>query len=1677
MPLTQYQHASDVFKHLPRLEQLQVETTLEQYGPNNLVWQNFANRPVLNGWLIIETTGRCTRLPDCRYDYAVIDAFADKTWEQLQLTKGVHAWYRPAFSKIPRDGFENYWKQTEQMQRAQRWEVWAEDPADRYYVQVSANDGGMPRAIGMCYHARDEVNQTGDHLRKWLVKLGPCYHHWTAGPWQSTVVWWGANGCTYYMANRSYTWQYVDDDSLAVYPFVAHTATILIVAAGVTFHASAAYQPIRPNTAERSLRPFLGHCAVFHRNDWQEPFNVANHITSDPSVPGHVFLDDINVSHSDGHGIWFPKRATGWVPDVLHGLIAAATMKASIADSNILTPETLQQLQNATVKGGVVQGAIIQKEVLDEIQNWPADKQSNAGEMLASAVKEMQENTIKANKRTGTVAKKIHFANDELDVLQNTNTPSTIRDQLAVLMQQPDVPTIGYGLHVRLDERLLAAVTLWALPGELCDAIANGGPVPQYTPGIDESIKSYKSKLAKFTNQSLFWEYQLLSEFEKLANRTDLTERELDRLVKEPLGTWGPEALQACRYRPQHPTPLTVENMQSIVRAAWQRVKSQDRTAAAQSGSGGFAAMRDGGVYDNTDFKLYKAWVGEDIAALVTSARELRKDADGNQTWSFDDKEHALPELRADPYHATDLVASTVIVTKETNIAIESKLGGGYNIRMQTASVDSYSEVLKWYAATALEVWGLNLAIVPSNNAGDDLNTAYTKLPQLDRVTIRNAAAAGTIRWTAQPKFGKTVTFGSNVDSSAKAAQPVPPYDEATASAKNAIQLSKEKLIEFGFKEAAVTAALKANGNVFLRAMQTLLDENETIAVRAMGFPEAAVDKAVRDAGGKKNNLWEALVQNGTRNAKLAGRTVDSWLQDEGYYRNTKAGGAGDCGPLSLAELLLYHQPQLFKKKTLSPTRTLVNGDHILQDAGNQIRASVLPALQTLIANDEDFISTDTIPSFTIETKSRLDHAALFRSIKETIHLVYETIFKQGSGSTKFKIDDMYKISVANDDEHQTIIIGFTFKPITNGMLQLVANILPRMPIAGLEWSSVVVNTTHALDDTQRQLEIKAMCTSPTWVDDRFFRAFADVYNCNVMFAKTPNDTTIEWAPTIYFPSNEKSAENSLPTLRLWYEMHTVGRHRQGTHFEPIFPLPTSRGLDTVAHVHLTNGVTLVLSHGDLVEFDGTAVVNAANTGGRGGGGIDGQLNNASTELKDYRAQVEGTGKTIGQYQNARLETGDALTDPAESDTWSGLKVKYVIQVAAPDFTTLADATEPERASELATNLGLLQRSYTNAMKQFQTLLDASHDEPLSVAFCFLSGGIYAGDASRTMPDIISTAYTSLATAAADLQFPEGENPEIHLVMYDDPKNPGRKTQQIKDGLTHVKLLWGMIDGVKHIPYIVPKTKPNVTVGAPKPARKLPSAPPAPKSPRKQTQAPSVVPIQPQPGVVYETLADAEFVLAVFGGSLIVEEQSNANELAKAFLGRVGVVHDHELLEAVAFLARTEHIDRQPPEKQSGNVRQAIKVVAIDDVKTWTKWADIKVYAQQFAFGTEYLAAEESEDPIDFSPEDFEEGGQYANSLLVKGNQAELAQFWDDLELNVGLFLENGADHTDAIEAEEVRHMGVDTPLRLADHEKTIAGNNEDALARFNAREVRALAEARGDVLDLGEDDGDSELI
>ena len=141
---------------------------------------------------------------------------------------------------------------------------------------------------------------------------------------------------------------------------------------------------------------------------------------------------------------------------------------------------------------------------------------------------------------------------------------------------------------------------------------------------------------------------------------------------------------------------------------------------------------------------------------------------------------------------------------------------------------------------------------------------------------------------------------------------------------------------------------------------------------------------------------------------------------------------------------------------------------------------------------------------------------------------------------------------------------------------------------------------------------------------------------------------------------------------------------------------------------------------GDITRLAVDAIVNAANTRMRGGGGVDGAIHRAA-------------GPALLTECEARFPSG-LPTGEAGWTTGQRLPASWVIHVVGPVYS----------ASDVERRRPLLASCYANALKVADEL------GAKTVAFPLVSSGIYGwpkGDAIRVAVDTLRAASTSVAEA------------------------------------------------------------------------------------------------------------------------------------------------------------------------------------------------------------------------------------------------------------------------------------------------------------------------------------------
>ncbi|CAE7273812.1 ymdB [Symbiodinium natans] len=150
-------------------------------------------------------------------------------------------------------------------------------------------------------------------------------------------------------------------------------------------------------------------------------------------------------------------------------------------------------------------------------------------------------------------------------------------------------------------------------------------------------------------------------------------------------------------------------------------------------------------------------------------------------------------------------------------------------------------------------------------------------------------------------------------------------------------------------------------------------------------------------------------------------------------------------------------------------------------------------------------------------------------------------------------------------------------------------------------------------------------------------------------------------------------------------------------------------GVEVVKEVELPGGAKLRVSVGCIDRFEGDALVNAANQGCLGGGGVDGAITRAGgSRLHEARKALPATA-------GKRCATGSAVVTVG-----GDLKAKWCIHAVAPRYPG-KDTKESKDESTLAECDALLRSAATAAMRL------AKAKKAKRVAFPILAGGIFRG--------------------------------------------------------------------------------------------------------------------------------------------------------------------------------------------------------------------------------------------------------------------------------------------------------------------------------------------------------------
>ena len=155
---------------------------------------------------------------------------------------------------------------------------------------------------------------------------------------------------------------------------------------------------------------------------------------------------------------------------------------------------------------------------------------------------------------------------------------------------------------------------------------------------------------------------------------------------------------------------------------------------------------------------------------------------------------------------------------------------------------------------------------------------------------------------------------------------------------------------------------------------------------------------------------------------------------------------------------------------------------------------------------------------------------------------------------------------------------------------------------------------------------------------------------------------------------------------------------------------------------------TFCAVRGSVVFFQGDAIVNAANTGCLGGGGIDGVISEAGgRELAEARQRLP-----VLNQQGDRCAEGDAVLTAGR---FGSLKARMVVHAVGPNFNSAPSREEGYHA---------LERAYARALSV--ACIEGGAE---SVAFPLISASIFRG--REPLEDVLYAGIKGAANVAATL--------------------------------------------------------------------------------------------------------------------------------------------------------------------------------------------------------------------------------------------------------------------------------------------------------------------------------------
>merc|ERR1712183_343959 len=97
----------------------------------------------------------------------------------------------------------------------------------------------------------------------------------------------------------------------------------------------------------------------------------------------------------------------------------------------------------------------------------------------------------------------------------------------------------------------------------------------------------------------------------------------------------------------------------------------------------------------------------------------------------------------------------------------------------------------------------------------------------------------------------------------------------------------------------------------------------------------------------------------------------------------------------------------------------------------------------------------------------------------------------------------------------------------------------------------------------------------------------------------------------------------------------------------------------------------VIAAGGSVVDFSGDIIVNAANSGGLGGGGVDGAINKkGGKELERARSELPIVSHDKEEHSTRAVDAVRIPTGEARITTAGDLTCKWVVHAVGPQFLT-----------------------------------------------------------------------------------------------------------------------------------------------------------------------------------------------------------------------------------------------------------------------------------------------------------------------------------------------------------------------------------------------------------------------